>query len=215
MLSDLGRNRVLTLSVLSLLGAALAIYLYFYVQPEIARIDRASRIMKESINKKQQDLEGVRVESEVLIGQGVAFEGLKKQGFFEDQNRSNAKKSLTSIAKIANVRAKARINPGRFVEDEYAARSNRYIMETQMDIAVDAISDVDIYKFIFLLENYFPGHLTVNKVSFNREQNVTGPVLRAIASGREPTLAKAEIRFIWRTMVKADKAKVQIEQQKR
>ena len=60
---------------------------------------------------------------------------------------------------------------------------------------------MNIFHYLFLAENYFPGHLSVEKISLKREADVTGTVLRAIANGKNPSLVGAQVELMWRTMI--------------
>ena len=103
-------------------------------------------------------------------------------------------------ADSASVNASVRVLPVKLTEDEDARRSNRVVMETAVSIQLEALSDVDIFRYIYLLENHMPGHITVKSINLNRERSPDGAVLRSIANGDNPVISTAEIEVIWRTM---------------
>ena len=74
-------------------------------------------------------------------------------------------------------------------------------MASPIGITVEAFDDADIYNYLFILEQKFPGHLSVDQMSMSRVTDISGPVLRSIATGQNPVLVKATIKMSWRTMI--------------
>jgi hypothetical protein len=68
-------------------------------------------------------------------------------------------------------------------------------------VELEALDDVDVFKYIYLVEKFFPGHVTITKIELERKSQITGPVLRSIASGDNPQLVNAKIEMLWRTMI--------------
>jgi len=106
----------------------------------------------------------------------------------------------------------AAIKPGIIEENEEAKKSNYKLLSSPIDITVEAFDDSDIYNYLYILEQKFPGHLSVDKMSMTRVTDISGPVLRAIATGANPVLVKATINMSWRTMIKD--SQIIVEEQK-
>ncbi len=203
MLSDLGTKRILILFLLIVFNGLLAAYLYGYLTPGLSQGNKILKSVKQETSEKREDLAEIRVQFDVLDKQSKNFDNIKKAGFFQKQNRRRAEVLLEKIQKITNIiNARASISPGVFVEDDNAGRSGRILLESPIELDLEALSDVDIFKYIYLIENHFPGHLTIEEITINREKNVDGPVLRSIANGDNPIIVTANIRIIWRTMIK-------------
>ena len=210
MLSNLGKKRTLTLFVLMLLNVALAGYLYTYLEPEIQKTSRILQAKKNEVEEHRLELLEIRVQFDVLDKLSKKFDSIEQGGFFVSRNRETSTRvkdilnKITSISGVTIQSDKTRIMGGAYVEDEDASKSGRFILQSPITIEMEALSDVDVYKYIYLLENYFPGHLTVESFSMNRERNVNGSVLRAIANGDSPAMVTANMNLTWRTMVKKE-----------
>lgn len=210
MLSNLGKKRTLILFLLILLNGALVGYVYSYLEPEIQKTSRALQAKKNEVEERRVELMDIRVQFDVLDQLSEKFENIEQGGFFVSRNRETSTRVKDILNKITNISGvtiqsdKTRILGGSFVEDKDAAKSERFILQSPITIEMEALSDADVYKYIYLLENYFPGHLTVESFAMNRERNVNGPILRAIANGDSPAMVTANMNLTWRTMVKKE-----------
>ncbi len=74
-------------------------------------------------------------------------------------------------------------------------------MSSPVTIDIKAVDDVDVYEYLYLIDEFFPGHVTVESIELKREANINLTILRSIASGGNPELVTAKIEAIWRTMV--------------
>jgi len=205
MLDKLGKKRVVILASLALLNAALLVWIYTALQPQITNENRQLSSLRGQVNEQRQELEAARAQFEILDQQSEKFSELQQGGFFTVQDGGKSRDLLQKIEELSNVKATAVIDSRRFVEDEDAEKAGYVLMEAPMNINIEAINDIDVYKYIYLLENYFPGHLTVEDIQLSRERSVDGPILRSIASGEKPVLVRATVRLTWRTMI--DEAK--------
>ena len=204
MIKVLGTKRVLGLVFLVALNVALATGVYLYAVPEKGKKERELRRLTGQIATLISDIERMQVEFEQLEAQQEEFDQLKARGFFGNQGRRQAEQILERIQKEAGViSAVAGIQSGVVEDNEEAKKAEHKILKSPVTIHLEAMDDVDVYRYIYLLEKFFPGHVTIESVNMERLADVSGPVLRSIASGSNPKLIKAEIEMIWRTMIPA------------
>lgn len=202
MIKILGKKRVLTLLLLVVLNAALIAAFYAYLVPHKEEKDRELRVVRGQVSSTRADIERLRVELQQIEYQKDDFEALQKDGFFTKQNRRDAKIVLEQIQQESGViSAVASIESGEFVEDQEAAKAEYKILLSEMNIDIKALRDVEIFKYISLLEDFFPGDLTVKKVTLSREEDLSATILRAIAASENMPLVEAQIQLQWRTMV--------------
>jgi hypothetical protein len=182
----------------------MAVAVFLYLQPQrIAKQSELNRV-KSQVAAVQGDINRTAIEFDQLAVQQKQFENLKARGFFNNQGRRAAEKSLEQIQQEAGViLAVADIRPGVLADNEEAAKAEYRVLKSPLAIKVTAIDSRDIYRYIYLLDKFFPGHLTYNRIRMERKAEVTGTVLRAIAADMDnpPVLVEAELEMVWSTMI--------------
>jgi hypothetical protein len=202
MIEDIGTKRVLILLLLIVVNVTLFVSLGSYFKPEIKGAKNRLSVLKEQASQQLQDLEQARLEIDQLDQTIETFNALKDEGFLDDQDRRNASDLLQRIEKITNmVSARAQIQSAIFEDDIHAAKAGHRIMASPIKLELQALDDVDIYRYLYFVENSLPGHVSIDKFSMKREGDVTAELLRAISSGSAPALVSAELTMIWRTML--------------
>ena len=189
MIGVLGIKRVIVLAVLVGINALLGASAYLYLAPEIVKKEREMRSVRSKVSSLRGDIDRMQVEFEQLEEQKEAFELLAADGFLRDQNRRLAEQVFNQIQKRSGVsKAVASIAAGKLQENEEAAKAKHKILISPMQVTVQAVDDISIYNYIHLIENYFPGYVTIEEVAVRRNANVTGAVLQSIAAGSNPAL---------------------------
>lgn len=202
MIKVIGAKRVVILGVLVVLNAATAALTYLYMVPEADASEKRLRTLRGENQTTSADIERMQIEFEQLDQQQDKFDALKADGFFKAQVRSVAKKLFKDIQDESRVvSAVAAVRPGSIEENEEAKKSNYKVLVSPVDIQIQAFDDGDIFNYLYILEQKFPGHLAIDKISMQRATDISGPVLRAIATGANPVLINANVKFSWRTMI--------------
>ncbi len=202
MIKILGFRRVIILLALAALNGLLAAGYYLYMAPEQIKLERNLKSVRGLASSVQSDIAKLEVEFSQLEDQQAKFEDLRSDGFFEDQDRYELENALQMTQAESNVLlAKATVSAGEILEDENAQKSEHKILSSEITIDIEATNDLDIYKYLFLLEKNVPGHISIEEFNIVRDGDISGTVLRSIASGEEPTLVTAKVRFFWKTMI--------------
>ncbi len=202
MIRVLGTKRILMLVFLVAMNIAMATTVYMYLIPRHAQKENQLRGVRGQVNTMRSDISRMQVEFDQLADQQNQFEKLKERGFFYNQGRREAQIVLEGIQKQAGVvAAVATIQAGATEENEEAKKADYKVLKSPVQIHVEAVDPVDVYRYIYLLNNFFPGHIEIGEIRLERIGEVTGPVLRGIASGVNPVLVQADINMTWRTMV--------------
>jgi hypothetical protein len=68
-------------------------------------------------------------------------------------------------------------------------------------VTIDALDDIDVYSFIYWMENAFPGHAAVTSLTLERKIDIDEVTLRQIGNGVPTVLVSANVAFDWSTMV--------------
>lgn len=202
LLNILGFRRVLILGILLSLNVLLASSHYLYFVPQKDVLDRELRTLRGKATTMQADIARLQLEFEQLTEQRAEFEKLKQNGFFSNQDRSQAQQVLQQIQRESRVvTARAEVKAGVLNDNEEAAKAEHKILISPISITARAIDDIDLFRYIKLLETEFPGHVSFQSVEINREADLTNPVLRSISSGESPGLVTAKFEIMWQTMI--------------
>lgn len=204
MIAVLGIKRVLVLVALVALNVVLAASVYMYMIPENTVKKRELSGLRSQVSTLRGDIDRMQVEFEQLEDQKAEFELLAKDGFFKDQSRRQAEDIFNEIQKKSGVsKAIASIQAGVLEDNEEAKKAEHKILKSPMEVRLEAFDDVNIFHYLFLVEHYFPGHVSIKGVRIERKADVTGTVLRAISTGASPSLVEAHVKMVWRTMIPA------------
>lgn len=202
MINILGTKRVILLLLLIALNVAFAASLYLYMIPTKQDKERQLRGVRGQASTVQSDIDRMQVEFSQLADQQSEFDLLKEQGFFSVQGRRQAEMVFEKIQNEAGViSAVVNIQSGALVDDEEAQKAEHKVLVSPIKVKIEALDDVDVYRYVYLVEKFFPGHITVEAIELERKSPVTGAVLRSIASGANPELVSADIELSWRTMI--------------
>ena len=202
MIQILGMKRILVLVFLLALNVALGAGVYMYLVPETTKQERALYGLRGKVNTLQADISRLQVEFDQLENQQAEFDVLKEKGFFGSQGRRQAEILFEKIQRQAGiVSAVANIRAGEVEDNEEAKKAEHAILSSPIEVSLEALSDTDVYKYIYLLDRFFPGHVTLDEIELERTSEITGAILRSIASGGNPVLVKATLKMTWRTMI--------------
>ncbi len=202
MIGVIGLKRLVILLVFIAINACLAAAIYMYLMPEQDSKEIRERSLRTQLRTVQADIDRVQLEFEQLDQQQDEFNVLKKRGFFSMQSRSDAKKMFSQLQNKSNVISTVvSVKPGTVVDDPEALKANHKVLVSPITIKIEAFDDGDLYRYIDLLEKDFPGHISVDSLEIERVRDVNAAVLRAISSGANPVMIKADIILSWRSMV--------------
>ncbi len=202
MIGVIGIKRLIVLFVFIAINTALAAGIYMHLVPEKEKLERQQRSMRSQLRAVQSDIDRMKVEFQQLDAQQDRFDALKAKGFFSAQERSDAKELFSSIQFESKViSAVVSVDSGIVEDDKEAEKANHKVLISPVEVEIRAFDDGDVYRYIEMALARFPGHLSLNGVEINRIQDVSSPVLRAIASGANPEMIEARLIMSWRTLI--------------
>lgn len=201
MIRVLGARRIFLL--LSLLGIAgfLAVVYFYFLLPQKDRAESDLRRVRAETMSTEQQLRTLTQEIEQFESQKVLFEKLDGLGFFNAQDRVLARERFEVMQQMSRVlSAKYEIKPAKIIEDELAQEAGYGVLNSEISVSLEAFDDIDIYRFVYLMNYAFPGHITISNLNIERQAEVTSDVLRGIGSGSATALISAKFDASWRTM---------------
>jgi len=99
------------------------------------------------------------------------------------------------------VAAKVSVSPAVVEDNAEAEKAMHKILKSQVAVKLEALDDKDIFHYLSLINETFPGHISLESIIFKRNSEVNGTILRAVAGGRNFPLVVSDIVLVWRTMV--------------
>ena len=205
MINVIGAKRLIIFLVLLLINISFAAGVYLYIYPAEKKAEKKVKTLRGQISTLQSDIDRMQIEFDQLDQQQAAFDALKDDGFFSIQLRSVAKEKLKDIQEQSKViSAVANVYAGKVEDNQEAAKAKYKILSSPIEIELKAFDDADIYNYIYMITNSFPGHLSVDSIVIDRILDVNATVLRSIATGTNPELLEAKIYMSWRTMIPED-----------
>lgn len=209
MIKILGIKRVLTLVVLFGVNVALATLLYLIILPSQDRTNNELRTVTAAVSGKRAEVSRMQTEYQQIQQEKNLFGDLENSGFFTNQDRLQARKIIESIQGTSHVlSAKYNINAISVKENSAAAESDHVVLQSPVSIKIDALDDVDVYKFLYWIENGFPGNALITDITLERKIDIDENVLKQIGNGLPAVLMTADINFAWNTFVPRDQAPV-------
>ena len=207
MIKVLGTRRITILLVLLAFNGILGYVVYMHLAPQQIIKERELKRTRGQVSTLRNDIADLKIEFEQLDDQREEFSRLKKDGFFDGQSRRKAELVLQKIQERSGVvSAVASVNAGVFEESELAEKAEHKILKSPISVRIEAVNDLDVFRYLYLVNEFFPGHVAVKSIRFNRESDVSGTVLRAVASGQNPPLVIADLELTWRTMIPDENA---------
>ena len=206
MIKVLGTQRIIVLLVLLGINAVLALAVYTHFIPQKTVKERELRSVRSQSSTLRNDIADLQIEFEQLDEQREEFARLKRNGFFDGQSRRKAELIFQKIQERSGViSAVASVSAGTLEENEQAKKADHQILKSPINIRIEALNDLDVFRYLYLVNEFFPGHVTTKRIDFERSADINGTVLRAIANGQTPPLVSANLQLIWRTMVPIEK----------
>lgn len=207
MIGLIGTKRLAILTVLLCLNGALGAGAYLYLIPGNAKLDRELRQIKSEISSKRTESDRFRQEFDEIQKEKGKFQSLEAQGFLSDQNRAIIQDRINVIQKYSRVlRLAYNIERSAAEEIDTARDANRVVIKSPVKFEVDAVDDMDVFSFLFLLENGFVGHTAITSFELERVLDLNDVTMRQIGSGVDTVLVKSSIRMDWKTLMNRDDA---------
>lgn len=202
MIKVIGFQRVLLLMVLAGLLALFFAYSTYGLTPEIKQTERQLRVNRKEVGELTEDVNKLVEGMKTYESQKGTFEVLQNKGFFDPQNRLETRQRIKEMREESRLLSVG-IDIGSAVEEqnELAKEAGLKVLNTDISFTLDALEDIDIYNFIYLMNYGFPGQVIINTLSIKKQQDITQPLLRKLGSGDHETLVKANLTANWRTLV--------------
>lgn len=207
MINLIGFKRLVIIAVLTVFCAGMGALAYLFLIPQNQKLNNELTQIRSDISFKRTEVDRFRQELAEIQNEKSTFQSLGEMGFLGEQSRLEARKRIEAIQSYSRVlSARYNIAPGTVENAETAKEADRVILKSQISIDVDAMDDADIYKFAYLMENAFMGHVSITSFELEREIDLNEVTLRQIGSGVPAILVKGKIVLDWKTLLSREQA---------
>jgi hypothetical protein len=205
MIDVIGKKRLAVIIGLALLLGLLSAGQYFYLVPAQQELSGELRSVRGKLSTKKAEIRRMENEFQQIQEQKVYFGNLQDAGFIYDQSRAVASRRIEQVQEFSKVlSAQYTINPAEIKETKATKDAGYVILSSPITINLEALDDVDIYKFIFWLEQTFPGQISVKNIRFEKMREINEARLRSIGSGSPVVMVEGEIDVDWETLAPAE-----------
>lgn len=201
MIEMIGPVRAAIIVMLLALNLSLGYAYYNYLSPntelyemQIGNVSAENRALRENVLNLKSGFTQIRDKLS-------SFKKLEARGFFTDQSRDTAQTLFNEFRLLSNLLAvRYQIRPPTIVRDNRAKEADYVILKSAVTVDMEAVDDVDVYSFVALLKNNFPGDVEITKLTIEQAAPVSDFNISEIAAGTSVVMVKANLEFYWRTM---------------
>lgn len=202
MIKSLGFQKVLIIFLLVLgLGA-----IYFFgimgLAPKTESLERQLRSERSTFNETSEKLSNLRMGVEKFEVQKDKFLNLQTLGFFDAQDRVDLTRRLDNIGQESGVlSATYNISPIMQEANQKAEEAGYQILLTPITFKFTSLTDKEIYKYVYLLNYSFPGHITIKALRTEKTKKITPRLLQSIGTDNMVPILDASLEIELRTLV--------------
>lgn len=212
MIRILGFQRFLILLLLlaAALGLGFANFFVFGPQALSASSQLGALQSEEAALRSEIDL--MRGDQTKFQEQKSLFDNLEKKGFLGGQDRVLAREIINEMQRASKiVSVKYEIKSASMSEIEGVTDEKYGILISPIEMKLEAIDDLDVYRFIYMMTYIFPGKVSIKSLEIERPEKLTTEMLRTIGSGTPLPLIKATLNADWATIAPRGSAPVAVQ----
>ncbi len=205
MLNVLGTKRVIFVALLIALNVG-AGFGYKYMSDTIALKERQLNGVKRKVRDRFNEVKKVREQFATLRGQVSDYVRLEKNNFFEEQDRDVLRDIFFEAQKKSQVlRAKYDVSPYTTKSSSFITQPSLKWVNSSVKLSIEALDDIDVFSFIEILEDEFPGYVQFQSVDIKRNAELDTDTLKKIGAGTPVSLVKADVNFLWHSVPETKK----------
>ena len=183
MMARIGILRFIAMIVLTFLIGWGLFYTFVTKDIQYQTLEKRANLVRSDLNQLTSDTQILTQGIEAFGEQRETFTRLKENGFFNNQNRVEAYRLTERVEQESEVlSARYSLKPLEEITDLELERAQSSILKSSFEIRVNALSDIDIYRYIYLLQGAYPGQILFDSVEIVKNEELTQPLLRNIGT---------------------------------
>jgi uncharacterized radical SAM superfamily Fe-S cluster-containing enzyme len=200
MFSILGSKRIIFILLLVGLNVGGG-FVYKYMDDNIVVKERELNALKRKVRNRFDEVKKVREQFVTLRGQVADYVRLEKKDFFKEQDRDVLRDVFFEAqAKSQVLRAKYDVSPYAIEKSKHITQSTLRWVNSRVSLSIQALDDIDVYSFIDVMNQKFPGYVQFQSLKLSRSEALTTTTLKDIGSGMPISLVNAEVSFLWHSV---------------
>lgn len=199
-----GIKRLIILAVLLGCNVALFMFTNALFTPTITKNNQDLSRVKKEVARYQKDLNSIRNDLDQLGQQQDVFEQLRQRQFFAPVDLTEQQAVFLRLEEEAGIETKLSILPETTVNVADLDRVPWKVVKRSVVIEINALDDVDIYRYLDSVFAQTPGYVKVKDFTIRRNYDFNGDLLRQIVRGHFPEIMGALLEFDWYFMVPTD-----------
>jgi len=203
MMKRIGAQKVFIIMLLITACGGFYFFNHQMLIPDIAKNEREARKLRSDLNEMTKNTNKLAQGIELFNEQRDKFEEIERNGFFNSQNRVEAREMLDAIQEETRIKgARYNIRAAEVESTRELKEAGYHILSTEINFELGAVNDSDVYEYIYLLNHGFPGMITITNLEITKIQEITQPLLRNIGlNAQYNPILSAKLDVEWRTMV--------------
>jgi hypothetical protein len=205
MIRAIGFQRVVI--ILALIGACVAMEVFNYTiaTPQKKKTTTELQSVQGKISSMRKDLEAMQTNMGIFEARRALFAEMQTKGMFGTQDRVEARDQVNTIQKASKVlNARYEVKPATLEAHDVPDNFDYAVIKSDIRIALSAVDDTDIYRFIYFLNYAYPGHITIRDLAMSRTLKIDEYLLKEVGHGRAPAIVEGTLELEWRTLARKD-----------
>jgi hypothetical protein len=201
MIKLIGIRRALLLAILLTVNLFVGAVYAFLVEPLREETDTKLSAATSEISRISGDTRNIKTELAVWPANYAAYQALRKNGFFQDQDRFQASHAMDALREKSNLLSYAyKFDTVKPVKNALADAAGADLLNSRITIdSIASVLDTDVYVFMHTFLKSFPPHVRVEKFDISRSKDVNEETLKELAKG-PASLITAKIEMDWFTL---------------
>jgi hypothetical protein len=207
MIKLIGTKRLFLLSLLIMIIVILAAFYFLWMEPVRKDAEQKLAQLDSQIRTLRNDIVNIKEDIRITERNIPYFEQLDGSGFFKSQDRFQAERLIQEVRAESGVQStNFAIDPLVDIDDKRATDADHRLIMSNIKVSgIQAYTDIDIYRFVYLMNNGFPGHTRLKSLQIERSSEVTpGNLDKMNDAENRSSFVTATAEFQWLTMLEED-----------
>ncbi|HPD83413.1 MAG: hypothetical protein R3D88_01450 [Alphaproteobacteria bacterium] len=202
MIEIIGHRKIYFIGFLALVAVGLYYYGFMHLKPQVVKVERSLKVSKSEFSQIKANMDNLVIGLQQFDTQKEEFNKLRAYGFFDAQDRLDLMLRFREMQKESGLLlAKFDISPAKVEDNPLAKDAGFQVLTTNIKFNLEAIEDVDVYKFLYLFNYGFPAQVFITDIKMSRDIGITRTLIQRLGSGSPVAIVKAEVMVTIKTMI--------------
>mgnify|MGYP000373140667 CR=1 FL=1 len=197
-----GRQRFTFLTLMLMFVVGVTVTWQQYLLPQNKSLQSEKNVADSDRLRLVRDIRELPDKYAKLIDNEKRFDGLVEKGFFKDQDRITARIKLDELRTLAGLRGITYdIKPQEKVDHPQSYALNKELVRSNMNVSFKGLTDLEMRDFIQKVTRDFNGLVIVEKVSFERADELDMQHLASLSKQELVDFVSGSADFYWYSII--------------